>query len=142
MKDGGGVLHVRRHTERCAGRDRVGVVLSSFVFRDAREALSDAEAEPESFFDYSGEIRKLFELGPGRFFWVAEARLPQFCCQSSSNFRVVENMKAGDSQSGFGCLDRGTYNTCRFLLKPGDSLLLWRKIRADDIGKHRLVLFY
>ena len=141
MEDRRRVLDVRRHAERCAGRDRVGVVLDGFVFGDAREALGDAEAESESFFDYSGEIGKLFELGPGRFFWVAEARFPQFCYQSSSNFRGVENMKACDSQGGFGRVDRGTYNSCSFLLKPGDSLLLWREIRADDIGEHRPVLF-
>lgn len=50
-EDGVSVLDVRRHAERCAGRDRVVVVLNGFVFGDAREALGDAVAESESFFD-------------------------------------------------------------------------------------------
>ena len=36
--------------------------MDGVVFGDAREALGDAVAESESFFDYSGEIGKLFEL--------------------------------------------------------------------------------
>lgn len=98
------------------------------MFGNAREALGDAVAESESFFDNRGEIGKLFELRPDRFFCVAEARFPQFCYQSSLDFRVVENMKACDSQGGFCCFNRGTNNTCSFLLKPGDSGLLWREI--------------
>ena len=50
-------------------------------------------------------------------------------------------MQACGRQRGFRGLNRGTYNTCGFLLEPRYGFLLCWEVRIEDVGEDCLVLF-